>query len=133
MRSDDDRSYKFYRASVWRAFCQPHEVVAKSGPLFTAKQSIVRRGDRRHRSRKCLLPVAEIAGDESSVSTTRRKRIEDLIWGVEGKSEHSDLVKLAARLIIEEALEGEVQGPRATFATVVRIRFGASGVRWLPL
>jgi len=42
-------------------------------------------------------------------STTTRKRIEDLISGVEGKSERSDLVKLAAQLIIEEALEGEVQ------------------------
>ncbi len=42
-------------------------------------------------------------------STTTRKRIEDLISGVEGKAERSDLVKLAAQLIIEEALEGEVQ------------------------
>lgn len=42
-------------------------------------------------------------------STTTRKRIEDLISGVEGKAERSDLVKLAAQLIIEEALEREVQ------------------------
>lgn len=39
-----------------------------------------------------------------------RKRIEDLISGESGKTERSDLVKLAAQLIIEEALEGEVQG-----------------------
>jgi transposase-like protein len=42
-------------------------------------------------------------------SERTRKRIEDLISGVEGKSERSDLVKLATQLIIEEALEGEVQ------------------------
>jgi len=42
-------------------------------------------------------------------SEQTRKRIEDLISGVNGKTERSDLVKLAARLIIEEALEGEVQ------------------------
>ena len=42
-------------------------------------------------------------------STTTRKRIEDLISGVEGKTERNDLVKLAALLIIEEALEGEMQ------------------------
>jgi hypothetical protein len=39
-----------------------------------------------------------------------RKRIEDLISGESGKTERSDLVKLAAQLIIEDALEGEVQG-----------------------
>ena len=42
-------------------------------------------------------------------SEQTRKRIEDLISGVNGKTERSDLVKLAAQLIIEEALEGEVQ------------------------
>jgi transposase-like protein len=41
-------------------------------------------------------------------SEQTRKRIEDLISGVNGKTERSDLVKLAAQLIIEEALEGEV-------------------------
>ena len=43
-------------------------------------------------------------------SEQTRKRIEDLICGVNGKTERSDLVKLAAQLIIEEALESEVQG-----------------------
>lgn len=42
-------------------------------------------------------------------SEQTRKRIEDLISGVNDKTERSDLVKLAARLIIEEALESEVQ------------------------
>lgn len=42
-------------------------------------------------------------------SEQTRKRIEDLVSGVNGKTERSDLVKLAAQLIIEEALEGEVQ------------------------
>jgi hypothetical protein len=42
-------------------------------------------------------------------SEQTRKRIEDLISGVKGKAERSELVKLAAQLIIEEALEGEVQ------------------------
>ncbi|HZD51794.1 MAG TPA: IS256 family transposase [Woeseiaceae bacterium] len=42
-------------------------------------------------------------------SKQTRKRIEDLISGVNGKAERSDLVKLASRLIIEEALESEVQ------------------------
>ena len=43
-------------------------------------------------------------------SERTRKRIENLISGVNGKTERSDLVKLAAQLIIEEALEGEVEG-----------------------
>jgi len=42
-------------------------------------------------------------------SEQTRKRIEDLISGVNGKVERSDLVKLAAQLIIEEVLESEVQ------------------------
>ena len=41
-------------------------------------------------------------------SERTRKRIEDLISGINGKAERSELVKLAARLIVEEALEGEV-------------------------
>ena len=42
-------------------------------------------------------------------SEQTRKRIEELISGVNGKAERSDLVKFAAQLIIEEALESEVQ------------------------
>ena len=42
-------------------------------------------------------------------ASTTTQMIEDLISGVEGKAERSDLVRLAAQLIIEEALEGEVQ------------------------
>ena len=41
-------------------------------------------------------------------SEKTRKRIEDLLSGNE-QAERSDLVKLAAQLIIEEALEGEVE------------------------
>lgn len=41
-------------------------------------------------------------------SEQTRKRIKDLISG-KGETERSELVKLAAQLIIEEALEGEVQ------------------------
>jgi len=41
-------------------------------------------------------------------SERTRKRIDDLLSGT-GKTERSDLVKLAAQLIIEEALESEVQ------------------------
>jgi transposase-like protein len=41
-------------------------------------------------------------------SAKTRKRIEDLLSGNE-QAERSDLVKLAAQLIIEEALEGEVE------------------------
>ena len=41
-------------------------------------------------------------------SQSTRKKIEALISGKEGRGERSELVKLAAELIIEEALEGEV-------------------------
>lgn len=41
-------------------------------------------------------------------SQSTRKKIEALILGKEGQGERSELVKLAAELIIEEALEGEV-------------------------
>ena len=44
-------------------------------------------------------------------SEQTRKRIEALIAGTGASgSERSELVKLAAQLIIEEALEGEVEG-----------------------
>ena len=39
-------------------------------------------------------------------SQNTRKRIEALMSGKEGRGERSELVKLTAELIIEEALEG---------------------------
>jgi len=41
-------------------------------------------------------------------STQTRKQLKQLFAGQGGEASRSDLVKLAARLILEEALEGEV-------------------------